>query len=311
MSTKLFHVAIACMLFSISSFAANLELSDNAKKFIINTKRSIYKVTTAHGNSPDIFSPKNNAGPFLAYEIIKMKRDDKTISTLSVQTGCMVKYHEKFGRYLGYNHDVVKIPLINSSETNLLELKMSATKELSNLIADDADNFVFSNTETDSALSESDPRPRLVSISYRFTRQLNGRHVVDNTAFVRISFSGNNQISEFEIANPAFKPVFLRSVVKESFSDDRLVNYSENMGKVINNGGEYTVVAVKAEKGYFTYLAANKDDKQYLLPHISFYTDQILENNESFHTWVHFCLDASMTPGLDSTMIEDFQIKNK
>jgi hypothetical protein len=294
---------------SLNAIAADLTISGETRKFIADTKTAPTDMSV-DVNSPSLLErTRSPAGAALAYRVVKMAKDPAAMGSLSSKTNCAVVYDAARGRYIGYNHAVENTPLADTSSKNLEAVKTVAIGMLASLAGPGAGNFVYANAETDSGMTETAPSALLLSVSYRFTREINGRHIIDNTAFVRITFCGNNEVAGFEMADPVLRPVPLNRIVKESAADRLLGEYAAAKQVAIKNGAEYPVSAVNAEKGYFTYRAVSKGEELYLVPQVSFVAKNILKNGNSYYKWINFCLDASIVPNLDPGMVETYERK--
>jgi hypothetical protein len=303
-------IFISTLIFSLNLLAAKMEVSDCAVNFIKAAKSSTIN-KDIDLNSPQVLQKGKSGGAAIGYEIIRMSKDDALMNSLAATINCTVVYDSIRGRYIGYNHEVEKVPLADVGEQNLATLKKMADNALAAILKEKAVEFEFSNNEMDSSMTAGETNPRLAAMSYRYTRELNGRHIVDNTAFIRVTFCGNNRIGGFEMADPTLKPFFISTIVKESVSEDRLEQYVKNKKDAEKFGAKFPVSGIKAEKGFFTYLAMPQGNKMCLIPHVSFYTTHNLDNGDNYKKWVHLNLDGSTTPNIDPGMIEDFKARNK
>lgn len=303
-------IFISMLIFSLNLLAAKLDMSESTVNFIKATKSSTIN-KDIDLNSPQVLQKGISGGAVIGYEIIRMPKDDAVMNSLAATVNCTVVYDSIRGRYIGYNHGVEKVPLADVGEQNLATLKKMADKALVAILKEKAVEFEFSNNEMDSSMTAGEPNPRLTAMSYRYTRKINARHIIDNTAFIRITFCGSNQICGFEMADPTLKPFLISNVVKESVSEDRLVQYAKEKKDAEKSGAKFPVFGIKAEKGFFTYLAMPQGNKMRLIPNVSFYTTHSLDNGNNYNKWVHLNLDGSTTPNIDPSMIEDFKARNK
>ncbi|MBD3343854.1 MAG: hypothetical protein GF401_02180 [Chitinivibrionales bacterium] len=220
----------------------------------------------------------------------------------SVRTG----YDEQRGRYFYYNSTTEKKPLANTGKTELSALKAEAQKYLNELLGNDAGNFVFANTETDCVQVRGDAIPVISKQSYRFTRKVNGRHIIDNTAFFKATFAGNQELCAMEFSNPVLEPVQIKTMVKPGVTGERLTKWAENKENAVappNN--KIKVNRVSSLKPVESYLAMTEGEEVYIVPHVSFWSELNLDNGDSYRRFIHLCMDAQRTPNLDEAMIEN------
>lgn len=298
-------------VFVVPSSAAKLEKSAKMNIFInkIQTKQ-IARVIDI--NSPAILESEEFATRPVIFEIINSPYDEKIVAHLStlVEKPIKIGFNSKRGMYHYNNVDVKRVPLKVIDEKSLQALQLTAAKTVANLLGKDAARFEFANTETIFILNKGDTNSRLSGRSYRFTRKINGRHILDNSSYVRISFSGNDEISSFEIVNPDLVPIeAVKRMVKLSATEARFEEYVRGKRTALKNGTEgeveINVTTIKAENGFDTYLTQNIGGKMLLIPNVSFYSEYQLENGESFENWAHFCLDADKTQNIEPDMIEN------
>ncbi|MBN1309626.1 MAG: hypothetical protein JXA18_17025 [Chitinispirillaceae bacterium] len=196
-------------------------------------------------------------------------------------------------------------PLSDESPAGLNDLKQKASLCLKKLLGAESRNFVFANTETDWTLSKPDLVPRRVIQTYRYTRKINGCHVVDNSAYVRIAFTGNEELCGFEIRNPDLQPVSLQRMVKFSATTARLEQLAAKKQSVENSMKQtVTVTSINAEDGIQSYVCTPAGGKNYLTPCVSVRCTYTLDNGSSFEKFEHFFIDASRVSNIDEDLLE-------
>ncbi len=214
-------------------------------------------------------------------------------------------YDEKKGACY-FNSPCIK-PLADESPAGLEDLKQKAFIVLEKLLGAESGRFVFANTETDWAMSKPDTEAaeRRIIQTYRFTRKINGCHIIDNTAYVRISFTGKGELCGFEIRNPDLQPVALDRMVKLSATKTRLEQFAGAKKTVRSSRNEtINVSSITAKKGIQAYLSQPAGGKVYLIPGISILCRYALDNGDVFEKYEHFFIDASRVSNIDEDMLE-------
>lgn len=244
----------------------------------------------------------------IGYEVINQQKDEKVLSRLYnlVVDGCddvnSVKYDERDGRYF-FQRSFHAMRYKEESETT--ELRTLAKKDIVRLLGQEADHFIMANTETDWQQTRENPEPRMLAMTYRFTRKINGRHIIDNTAYVRITYSGDDQLCGFDIVNPLLRPVRIPLMVKQNVIGERLSRFAEKKTTARNSvDGDVTIERITAEKGIQSYRAKKKGDKTLLSPYISFFCRYDMENGDAFRIFEHFSLDATRCENLDDSFLD-------
>ena len=233
----------------------------------------------------------------VGYQAIRQQKDEKTLNRLRflVADGQgaagMVRYDAMNGRYLfRKSYSVMRY----TSESVPDELAVKAQNDLNRLLGSEAEQFVLANTETDWQENGAHSDKRMLAYSFRFTRQINGRHIVDNTAYIRIIYSGNDKMYGFDIVNPVLIPVRIPAVVRLDATRKRLEHFAVQKKTAWNNDdGDVRVKRITAKKGIPSYRAKKKGDKIILAPYISFFCRYDMENGDTFSRFEDFSLDAS------------------
>lgn len=295
-----------------SSFAARLEVAEKAQQHITKLKtKDVYRQVDI--SDPGILEKNEIAGRPVVFEVLKSDEEDNSVKqrlSKAVSLPEKVVFNANRGAYCYNNVDLQQKQLNLTVKQSLDQLKTKAHSKLELLLGKkDADRFEFANEETDYIKESDGEDARILRKTYRFTRKVNGRHILDNTSFVRLSFSGEQELSGFEIVNPELKPVkAVQKLVKLDATDKRLRQYADKKETAVRNGPEgnenVSVSLIKAKVGIDSYLAKKMGDKVLLLPNTSFYSEYQLENGERFDNWSHFCLDADYVQNLDNDMIE-------
>ncbi len=209
------------------------------------------------------------------------------------------------GRFSYYSNALEKIPLEETDSAALDELRGKADLLLAELVNDEERDFVFSNFETDWVQTKEDTTERICKRSFRYTRKVNGRHVIDQSAHIRITYSADGQVCAFSIENPTLIPEHFPQMVKPSATGARLVDYAGNKQNAISpNGRKIGVKQVQALRGYSTYVGSTIGETAYLVPHVSVLANHVLEDGREFSKYVHLSLDASEVPNLEPYMLE-------
>jgi hypothetical protein len=311
MRTVFYMTLITLVVAAYDSSAAKLQIGEHAQHHIEQVMSK--KVNgSANFSNLAITGKEEIEGTLIVFEVIKAKKSDSLQQCFSrrVSLSGNVVFNPAKGAYCYNNIGLQKQPLKATGVQDLCSLKIKASSVLEQLLGkDQADRFVSANEETDYVKERDISGEKILRKTYRFTRKINGRHILDNTSFVRLSFSADQELSGFEIVNPEITP--LRNVerlVKTAAIESRLTEYAASKQTAVKNGVEGTeevgVTLIRAEKGFDTYLSKKAGDKTLLLPTVSFYSDYQLENGDHFENWSHFCLDADYVPNIDKDLIE-------
>jgi hypothetical protein len=311
MKNVLCNSLIALAFVVSSSFAARLEVAEKAQQHVKELKaKKVSKQIDVSNQS--ILEKEEVTGRPVVLEVIKAKEDNSLKQRFSkvVPLPEKIVFNAARGAYSYNDVDLQQAALNATDKQSLGSLRAKANAILEQLLGKkDAGRFVFANEETDYVKENDGENPRILKKTYRYTRKVNGRHILDNTSFVRVSFSGNQELSGFEIVNPELKPVkAVERLVKLDATDKRLQQYAEKKDTAVRNGPKgkemVGVEVIKAKAGFDTYLAKKVGDKVLLIPNTSFYAEYHLENGERFENWSHFGLDADYVQNLDDDMIE-------
>lgn len=309
----IFYAVIVIIIVSeSSSHAAKLQISGNAQEYItLSMKKGTNSYTSSLSNSA-ITGTEKSDGRLIVFEVIKANKSDSMMRYLSrnVRLPGNVVFNSLKGAYCYNNVSLQNVALRSIIIQDLNNLKIKATRTLEQLIGTaQAKQFVSANEETDYVKESDADEEKMLRKTYRFTRKLNGRHILDNTSFVRLSFSADQELCGFEIVNPVIKPVkYVERPIKAEATINRLGEYAaEKLSaekKGLQGNERVGVTLINAEKGFDTYLSKKSGDKTLLIPNASFYSDYQLENGEHFKNWSHFCLDADYVPNIDVNLIE-------
>jgi hypothetical protein len=212
-------------------------------------------------------------------------------------------YDEKKGRCYYYSPHLSKLE--NESEYGLRKLRDKSAAVLKTLLGERSRFFVYANHETDWAITSDDPKPHRTMYTCRYTRKVNGRHIVGNDAFARISFTGSEELCAFEFCDPNLEPVPVKRMVLPSATRMRLERYAGAKNKVRGTlTGEVSVMSIVAAKGVLSYVGRCSGANKLLVPSVSVLCRHTLVNGTSFEKFSHFVLDASQVSNLDESMLE-------
>lgn len=313
MKNTVLKIVLIIELSVMFSYGAKLELSENVQK-ILEKKNKYNRTESTDLSDTAVIGKEEIKGRPVVYEVIKAKKDEKVMQHYysNVPLPQNVLFNAAKGAYCYNNIDLQKVPLKTGSVQVQSSLKKNAHVIMEQLLGkDQAARFVFANEETDYVKFNDYDEEIILEKTFRFTRKLNGRHILDNTSYVKLSFSADNNLSAFEIVNPEIIPLRnVKRLIKSETSKIRLTEFAARKETAIRNGPEGSekigVTVIKTEKAFDTYLSKMSGEKKLLLPAISFYSDFQLENGENFQNWTHFCLDADYVPDINKNFITDF-----
>ena len=195
--------------------------------------------------------------------------------------------------------------LADESPAGLAALRKNGNGMLDRLLGSRSRLFSFANIETDWVMYPPDTVAHRMMVTCRFTRKLNGAHVIGNTAYVKISFTGNAQMCGFEIVDPDLLPVPVERMVLPSMVKQRLEQLAALKYSVKGAfNGAVNIVSITAEKAVRTYLERTVGSERQLIPGVSVFCRYRLENGASFDRFEHFLSDATFVPNLEDYMLE-------
>jgi hypothetical protein len=290
-----------------TAFSAELVIEKKVDEFIKEVEKETFFPSDVLENA-GLKGPERTEMRPVVYEVIRPLKDATEITRLRKFVGPGAEKADRVGfdsRNGCYYYSVPRLQGPQGSDKPLKRLRGKATRDLFALVGADASRFVFANTETDWEKTSDNPVPRIVGQRFRFTRKVNGGHILDNTAYVRISYDGKGDLAGFEIVNPRLKPLPVPYRVKQSATRRRLTEYAATKNSARSSiDGDISVKRISVKKGIRSYLAKKNGDKTILAPYISFFCRYDMENGESFESFSHFSLDATRCKNLDESLIE-------
>ena len=304
----MFRVLIIITLLFGALISAPLFIESEAQQLLSRLNQE--KATAVKSaSSQQLVNTDQLSDASIGYKVVKRQRNESELARLQSVVGNanstqqFFGYDEREGRY--YFHTPHQTALPDTSPRYLKYLQNRSRNYLKRLVGADADNFVFANTETRWGITPSSGEKSMIGITFRYTLKINGRHIVDNTAYIRITYTGEEKLAAFEIVNPTLEPVSIPMMVKRSATVKRLQKRAEEKNTVRSSLGEEIVVEkITATKAIQSYLARKKGETVLLAPYISFYCRYNLRSGDSFERFDHFSLDATRCPNLDESMLE-------
>jgi hypothetical protein len=263
----------------------------------------IYRVRKAAFSRNQLRSLWSTANPQAAGPVQCSQGDGTVLKNApgTVRAG----YSQKRGSYFFFNTSLELKPLSRTDPATLESLKDNARKLLAAVLPDEADDFVFANTETDWVMTKAGAEPVIAKQTLRYTRKLNNRHIVDNTAYFSATYSGDRELCALEYVNPHFDPQPCEALVRPAATGERLAAWARGKTTAASaNGGAVTVQSIAAVKAMETYRAVTEGTETYLVPHVSFWSKFDLANGGSYERFIDLCQDANRTQNLDRSMIE-------
>lgn len=307
MEKRIIFCAIMVLIANVMLIGADLVMTENANGFINGMTLKTYE-RSADIAATSIQEPDEAIQLPLSYEVVKMQKSDKTIKTLSKVVEkygnrvASVGFDAKNGIYFYKENNV--LPLANTGDE--ATLKARASQVLSELLGKEASRFIFANTEEDTFVTKDNDIPVLETKYFRFVRKINGRFVADNTAYVKIAFSGAQKLTGFEISNPELKPFKLDKLVKLDATYSRLKTYANNKESVrASDGREVGVTIITAEKGANTYYSETRGSRTFIIPFVSFWSTFSLDNGDSFGRFINLSLDGTNVSDIEPEQIEN------
>lgn len=296
------------VILSVWVHSSDLVLNESVKTFLSKTSTLSVPGRSTAKESDLLDTAQVSIRPVL-YEVIIPPRTEKEVVQLSDAAGIpdslrrFAGYDQKKGIFY-YNAPHLKIMKNETASANA-KLKLKAIQKMQQLLGKESSRFVFANIESDWIQSKDDPVPRLLAQTYRFTRKVNGYHIIDNTSYVKITFTGDEELCKFEICNPELRPVPLERMVKFSSTANRLQQFAVNKNTVTGPFNEQIGISqIKAEKAIYSYLSENRGERRLLVPHVSVFCKYHLKNNDQIDKFENFVLDASVAANVPDNMLE-------
>jgi len=214
------------------------------------------------------------------------------------------------GMYRYYNIEREKTPLNHWGDGTLDTLRGQAAALIRALLGDRASTFAYANHETQWLEMKKAQVPHVSGVTLRYTRQVNGRHIVDNTAYIVVGFAGNNEVYLFEAVDPALTPVPVPRLVMTSATRTRMERNGARMSsfrKTVLPDGKVDivrVVKVRVAGGCESYVKRTMAGEDFLVPAHSLACVLDLDNGTTGRKRVHLVLDASQATDADESMME-------
>lgn len=313
--------------FTMNAFPAHLETNESVEGFLQSFSQAS-ATQAADLTAPGIFGAERATARPVIYGLEKAPYSENRLLELAAVAGlsgssgvrsegesslledsgknARVGYDAQRGIYFYYSKTIEQEPLSKTDEASLEALKQKAQVVLEKVFGDNAANFVFANIETDWIKLKDSTSPTIAKQTYRFTRKLNGRHVVDNAAFFRATFAGAQELCVLEFADPVLEPMQVEVMVRPEATAERLGGWVQAKETATSPTGEkIQVEVVSARKPLETYLSISEGGRILLVPHVSFWSSFELANGDSYSRYVHLCMDAKRTANLEESMIEE------
>ncbi len=308
MNNYKYHILLITMLLSGWVNSSELVLNESVKTFLSKTSTMSTYGDSNVADAALLDTSQVSTRPVL-YEVIIPARNGNEIVQLSTAAGVpdslrrFTGYDQNKGIFY-YNSPYLKVMKNESASANA-KLKFKAVQKLQQLLGNESKRFVFANIESDWIKTQSDPVERLLTQTYRFTRKVNGYHIIDNTSYVKITFTGDEELAGFEICNPELKPVPLKRMVRFSSTATRLQQFANNKYTVKGTFNEEIKISqIIAEKAIQSYLSENRGQQKLLVPHVSVFCKYHLANNDQLDKFENFVLDASVAANVPDYMLE-------
>ncbi len=296
------------ILLNVIVLSSDLVLDESVKSFLSKAS-TLSNYNKSNVTDTELLDSAQISTRPVLYEVIIPSRTGKEIIQLSTAAGVpdSLRRFTGYDQYKGifyYNSPHLKIMKYETASTNA-KMQLKAIEKMQQMLGKESNRFVFANTESDWIKTSSDPVERLLAQTYRFTRKVNGYHIIDNTSYVKITFTGNGELCGFEICNPELKPVPLERMVRFSSTAPRLQQFATNKNTVKSSFNEEIKISrIKAEKAIHSYLSENRGQTKLLVPHVSVFCKYFLVDKIQFDKFEHFVLDASVAVNVPDNMLE-------
>lgn len=293
----------------LRSESAPLVLSEKVQKIFSEVAKAPVSAPMAKVSSATVLDTSRTTGRPVAFRMNWRSLSEDDVDRITADAGVA----ESCRRYAGYDakngrcyYHVPRLSkLTDESEHGLKQLRKKSAAVLAKLLGDRSSLFVFANEETDWAITREQPEPHRTMYTCRYTRKVNGRHVVGNDAYARISFTGKGELCRFEFSDPVLEPIPVKRMVLPSATRRRLERYAGTKNKARGTmTGDVSVASIVAKKGVFSYIGRTSGKERILVPAISILCRHELANGESFEQFRHFVVDASHVSNIDESMLE-------
>ena len=302
-------LTVVLMSVALQSVSAPLVLSEKVRQLFTEVDGIPVTAGAAQVLSAKMLDTARAEGRPVAFRVTPRPLSTDDVDRISAEAGVP----ESYRRFAGYDaengycyyHAPRLSKLTDESKAGLKQLRNKSAAVLAKLLGDRSVLFVFANEETDWAMTKEHPEPYRTMYTCRYTRKVNGRHVVGNDAYARISFTGEGTLCGFEFCDPALEPEPVQRMVLPSATPRRLELYAA--GKNSAHGtlkGDVAVTSIAAENGVYSYIGRTFGAYKLLVPAISIVCRHELDNGESFEKFRHFVIDASQVSNVDESMLE-------
>ncbi|MBN1759967.1 MAG: hypothetical protein JW863_16695 [Chitinispirillaceae bacterium] len=288
--------------------AAPLVLETEVEDFLMDVARQP-TVKVQQTSDTELLGTSMVTGRPVAYKVINRNMTRNEVNEMVAEVGvdtegkCYAGYDTKKGYCFFYTPHLTRLK--DASDAALRKLQFQSRVVLKKLLKERSSLFVLANTETDWEITREDTVPHRTMFTCRFTRKLNGRQVIGNDAFARISFTGSGEVCGFEFCDPELVPVPVERMVLPAATGERLRRYAENKNTAHSTmRGDITVAQVTATRGVASYIARTSGGEKILVPSVSILCRLRLSNGESFEKYRHFSLDATTESNIDDSMLE-------
>ncbi|HAJ79850.1 MAG TPA: hypothetical protein DCO75_08765 [Fibrobacteres bacterium] len=188
------------------------------------------------------------------------------------------------------------------------KLKVQADNALSNLCGVQAENYQFINKEIEWRVTELDTNKRINSIGFRYVKIIDGRVILGTTSHIVITLGQNKRIKRFILTDPDLITIGnVQRQIKTSAMNKYLNNHLASEGYNKNFHGEKININETTVKWASTsYFPIKKGNDLILVPHISFYSEDSLEDGKMLKREFHLVQDADRMANCDAQDVMDY-----
>lgn len=310
-------ICVIVALFATMSFGVQLEMMPKVKEKVMNTSKVgddlyVYKVTRKAFNKARI-EQKVESMRLKGFEPTSEDETDEHILFRNEELGQHLYYDKNKNATRYRNKQIEYLGLSKDDSKAEKKLDKLAAKHLHDILKEEKTKYKLMNKEYEFYAFRGDAVERVGTITYRFVRVLDKRPVLGNTSHVRITLGKDGKVRLFQINNPRiekWKP--LNKKVKSSSLEKCLkkrVN-SDKYGK-LQNGDKVKVKKTRALKSTESYVCETRSNQRFLVPHISFYTENQIEGQRNVNGRIHISMDGESNVDVDENDVIDLRNERK
>jgi hypothetical protein len=214
-------------------------------------------------------------------------------------------YNPEHSRYLYYDNAPVGP---TDDIVDIKKLRSKADEYVAEILGDSVKSFKYKNGEYEYQVIRGTPR-RLVSITFRYVRLLDGREVLGTTNHLRIKLTNNGTVRLLDYSNPVLvKTQEISSKIKrKSFGKYLDLYLKSNAFTKTKDGESIPIKNIEVNDASSSYFAEETGEKQYLTPYTSFFSLIVTDKGDTAKREFHMKDDPESVPGIQNEDIVHYR----